>query len=383
MRLATESFSCPGKYGQGTFLVVRREGKMLLDLIREKKVINASGSQGRQTGTQIVDGSLPLREIRDSNPPQGECLSCAPHATAKGRRAGKGWRGLAGSSLRASDNYLDTILVEGLNGGRFFKMDRPSHFAGHDRPKVCGSKRRTWPIFLILFLTLLSSSPSAAISVSREEALAGFDSSRKRILANVDANPTEAADDLIILVVRPIRYHTKVMDLCDELVAKSTTTAGIEMVLSALNKIAATSAEDLRQHGEVIRVRRIVDRALRTNDLLVQLMAARVLESLGPDVAAQRVAAYEKIFSASPAQIDNGLREFSAEDLRYEMVGIVRKLLPQVKKDRRIRSIVKQATEKYNLLAFFGSHIESSRQPGTIDERHRIFKDWQNLMMQK
>jgi hypothetical protein len=51
-------------------------------------------------------------------------------ANAKGRKSGKGWRGLAGSSPRASDKNLNIILVESLIGGRFPAEGRPGDVHG-------------------------------------------------------------------------------------------------------------------------------------------------------------------------------------------------------------------------------------------------------------
>lgn len=221
-----------------------------------------------------------------------------------------------------------------------------------------------------------------AMSISRDEALAEFDSSRTRILANLDADLTQAGADLIFFVVKPIRYHGKVMALLAELVAKSKTSAGLELTLSALDMLAKSSMPELRAHGELPRVEKFIDRGVNSKDPLLKLLAARVLSSLGPAYEAKKIDAYQNIFSAPPLQIDNGVQAFGADDIRFEMVGIIRKLLPQAKTDRRIRSIVRQGTEKYNLLAFFRSHIEDQRQPGTLAERSQIFDEWQKLMTQ-
>lgn len=51
--------------------------------------------------------------------PLFSCALSLDSAPAQGQRSGKGCRGLAGDSPRASDKNLNTILVEGLKGGRF------------------------------------------------------------------------------------------------------------------------------------------------------------------------------------------------------------------------------------------------------------------------
>lgn len=82
------------------------------------------GSLGRVRDVRVCPKEHRALEVQ---PLFVNALSLESIVSAKGRRSGKAWRGLAGSSPRASDKSLDTILVEGPKEARFPKRERSSH----------------------------------------------------------------------------------------------------------------------------------------------------------------------------------------------------------------------------------------------------------------
>ena len=105
-------------------------GKIQLDLERGEKVMNVTGRQGRQLDAEIVSAPVASGGICRSNPAADEFLHCTLAASEKDRRSGEGRHGLTGSSLRASDENLNTIRVESLKGGCFSNEGRPGDVRG-------------------------------------------------------------------------------------------------------------------------------------------------------------------------------------------------------------------------------------------------------------
>ncbi len=208
---------------------------------------------------------------------------------------------------------------------------------------------------------------------SRLDARAFFAKNCDKVRSLIGSDPNEAGVRLEWEIVRPMGDDPRVLGFLEELISDSPSSFAAEVVLAETRSVVEYYSDEIRKARTVPVVLRIVDRGLRNPNVGARLMAAEVLRALGPQYDARLQAAYLDVFATEVApSVDDSARK--------DMVRVVRGLLRRVNADPRTRRLIRTATEKYNLLAFFRSRIEVPQQPGTLAERMKDFEAWQRLM---
>ena len=269
---------------------------------------------------------------------------------------------------------IDLVLRGDVSWANMVKLETGQVQApGGSRSRVLATT------FLMITLIMNHARPARAIqedSGGQLDARVFFEKNRDRVRALIERDPNEAGVRLVYDIVRPMGDDPRVLEFCEDLIAHGTNPAAAEVVLGATRSIVLYYGDEIKNAKRVPIVLRIVDIGLQNPSVGVRLAAAEVIKVLGPRYDARLQSAYVEVFAAEVAPtVDDGARK--------DMVRVIRGLLQRSKSDRKIRSLIRTATEKYNLLAFFRSRIDVPQQPGTQAERMNDFEAWQLIMWSK